>query len=248
MTAYEKIAIVLSTIAILIPIIQWAWKKWVVKAILSFHPTGRLMLFFNQSGSYVRLDGVYEAERKPITVKYISLKITREKDERIHNLSWSSFISPVNQNITGNYLQTTESAHPFRIEADSVMCAFTEFGDPFDSFGKAFRNKTAVLFAKIPTIQKQVRDYTVAIKTYQNLPEYNEAKLLLEKEFLWEIGKYKLDLCVCFKGKEKHFQYTITVGEHESQKLKGNIDEALLSALKQFYGVPLNYYTAVIEL
>lgn len=242
MTEYEKIAIALSTIAILIPIIQWAWKKWVVKAILSFHPTGRIMLFFNQSGSYVRFDGVYEAERKPITVKNISLKITREKDERIHNLSWSSFISPVNQNITGKFVQTTESAHPFRIEADSVMCAFTEFGDPFDSFGKAFRNKTEALFAKIPTIQKQARDYAVAMRIYQSLPEYSEAKQLLEKEYLWEIGKYKLDLCVCFKNKEKHFKYTITVGEHESQKLKGNIDEALLSALKQFYSVPLNYY------
>lgn len=140
MTEYEKIAIALSTIAILIPIIQWAWKKWDVKAILSFHPTGRIMLFFNQSGSYVRFDGVYEAERKPITVKNISLKITREKDEHIYNLSWSSFISPVNQNITGNLVQTTEAAHPFRIEADSVVCVhlrslaihLTLLGKPFE--------------------------------------------------------------------------------------------------------------------
>lgn len=248
MSQYEKIAITLSVVAILIPIIQWAWKKWIVKAKLSFHPTGRIMLFFNQSGSYVRFDGVYEAERKPITVKNIALKITREKDERRRNLEWSTFISPVNQNITGNFVQTTESAHPFRIEADSVTCAFTEFGDPFDSFGKAFKNKTEVLYSKIPSMQKQIADYATAVKMYQSIPEYLEAKQLLEKEFLWEIGRYDLDLCVRFKDKEKHFPYTITIGEYEYNQLKGNIDEALLSTLKRFYSVPLNYYTAIIEL
>lgn len=86
------------------------------------------------------------------------------------------------------------------------------------------------------------------MRTYQNLPEYSEAKQLLEKEFLWEIGKYKLDLCVRFKNKEQHFQYTIILGEHESKQLKGNIDEALISPLKRTYAVPLNYYTADIEL
>lgn len=41
MTTYEKWALIMSGIAILIPIIQLIWKKCIQKPILSFLPTGR---------------------------------------------------------------------------------------------------------------------------------------------------------------------------------------------------------------
>lgn len=44
MTLYEKLALIMSAIAILIPIIQWAWRKWAMKPILKYHPTGRASL------------------------------------------------------------------------------------------------------------------------------------------------------------------------------------------------------------
>ena len=124
MTFYELLAIILAAIAIIIPIAQAAWKRLIITPKLNFLPTGRVTLFFNQSGSYLRVDGVYEAENKPIAVKNISVTVTRKKDGQKLNLSWSSFISPVNQSMVGNYLQTTESAHPFRIEADSITSAW----------------------------------------------------------------------------------------------------------------------------
>jgi len=248
MSLYEVIAILLSGIAILIPIIQWIWKRWVVKTKLYFNPTGRAMLFFNQSGSYIRIDGVYEAECKPTTVKKIAVKVARQKDEQKQNLTWSSFISPVSQNMVGNYLQTTEAAHPFRIEADSVSCAFTEFSDPFDSFGKVFRNCTSALFSKIPAIQMSCENYIDAVKAYTSLPEYTSAKQLLESEFFWKIGKYSVEIYVVYGKKEKHFPYTVTVGEYEYEQLKANIDESLLSPLKRNYNVQWDYHTAIVEL
>ena len=47
MTPYEIVAICLSSIAILIPIIQWAWKKWVCKAKLNYYPIGQAYLYFD---------------------------------------------------------------------------------------------------------------------------------------------------------------------------------------------------------
>ncbi len=41
MTFYELIAIILAAVAIIIPIVQAIWKKWIVSAKLSFLPTGR---------------------------------------------------------------------------------------------------------------------------------------------------------------------------------------------------------------
>lgn len=248
MTFYELLAIILAAIAIIIPIGQAAWKKWVISAKLHFLPTGRVALFFNQSGSYLRVDGVYEAENKPISVKKIAIKVTRQKDDRKLNLSWSSFLSPVNQNVVGNYLQTTESAHPFRIDANSITSAFTEFGDPFDSFGKTFRSYTAPLFSKIPDIRKSNSCYEEVLQQYMESSDFNSARNRLEKEFFWEIGKYDVEIIAEYGKEKKTFRYEISVGEYEHNYLAENIDEALLSPLKTAYGIGWDYHAAFVEL
>lgn len=248
MTIYELLALVLAVIALLVPLVKWIWNKWILKAKVSFLPIGRAVLYFNQSGSYIRVDGVYEAENKPICVKMISISLTRQKDDRKLNLSWSSFISPVNQSMVGNYLQTTESAHPFRIEADSVVSAFTEFGDMFNAFGKTFAANTSILFGKIPELREQNQNYNTALLDYKRLPEYDQAKELLKKEFFWEVGKYDIDICVEYGKEKKYFSWSVAVGETEYTSLVGNIDEALLSPLKDAYGVRWDYHAAVVEL
>lgn len=248
MTFYELLAIVLAAIAIIIPIMQAVWKRWIVAPKLNFLPTGRVTLFFNQSGSYLRVDGVYEAQNKPIAVKNISVKVTRKKDDQKLNLSWSSFISPVNQSMIGAYLQTTESAHPFRIEADSIMSAFTEFGDAYDSFGKTFKSNTSTLFKQISNIRMVNNSYEEALQQYKTSPDYAAARSRLEKEFFWEIGKYNLEIVAEYGKKSKTFQYEISVGEYEHDRLADNIDEALLSPLKSTYGVTWDYHAAYVEL
>ena len=135
MTVYEKWALVLSVVALLVPLIQWTWKKWIMTAKVKYYPTGQATLFFNQSGSYIRINGVLEAERSAATIKKMSVVLTHERNDRKLKLVWSYLISPVNQNMLGNYLRTTEAAHPFRVEADSVACAFIEYSDPSDSSG-----------------------------------------------------------------------------------------------------------------
>ena len=248
MTFYELIAIILAAVAISIPIVQAIWKKWIVSAKLSFLPTGRAILFFNQSGSYIRIDGVYEAEQKSISIKKAKIKVTRQKDERKLNLTWSSLISPVNQNLVGNYLQTTESAHPFRIEADSIVCAFTEFGDEFNSFEKTFEAATEPLFKRVADVRKSYATYPKAESFFKATDEYASAKDILEKEFFWEIGKYNIDIEVNYNKDVKHFYYVISVESQEHKLLINNIDEALITPLKAAYGINRNYRYAIVEL
>ena len=148
MSIYELLALIVSVVSLFAQIIKWAWKKWFKKAKLNYLPNGTANLFFNQSGSYLRIDGVYEALNKAVSIKNITISVKRKRDDAKLNLSWSYFISPVSQNLVGNYVQTTEKAHPFRIDVDSIACAFIEFADPFDSSGKAFRLSTKELFAQ----------------------------------------------------------------------------------------------------
>lgn len=102
MTTYEKWALIISIIAILIPIGQLIWKRYVIRARLNHYQTGNGYLFINQSGSYIRLQSVFEAVNKPISIKHISLSIERESDNQKKNYTWSCFTSPVNMQFIGN--------------------------------------------------------------------------------------------------------------------------------------------------
>lgn len=170
------------------------------------------------------------------------------KDDAKLNLLWSSFRSPVYQNIAGNALQTTETAHPFRIEEDSIMCAFIEFADVFDSFGKTFMQETKPLFENIVRIRKDYADYAEALSEYQSLEEYKKAKSIIEKEFFWNIGQYRIEIETFYKNESVKYSFTFSISESDYRQLKSNIDESLVSPLKDRYAIMRNYQWADIEL
>ena len=246
MTPYEIVAICLSAVAILISLTQWFWKKFIIKSQLKFYPNGKMKLFFNQSGSYVRLDGVFEALKAPISIKKLTLKIIRKKDSQELNLDWSVFISPVNQNLMGTFVQNNETAHPFRIEADSIMCAFTEFANIYDS-NKVFMEKAKAVFDLLPTLE-QIQNYDKAFDKYTTSEEYKLARLEVSKEFFWEIGKYDVILTAEHSNKRSQFKYGLSVNEHDYRLLTTNICESLITPLKNMFSVPLNYQSVNSEL
>lgn len=248
MTFYELLAIILAAIAIVIPIVQVIWKKWIQKPQLNYISNGKARLLFNQSGSYLQVDGVYEAINKPVSVKKVSIQVNCEKNNDRLNLSWSTFRSPVYQNIAGNALQTTETAHPFRIDANSIMCAFIEFADNFDSFGKTFNQETKNLFKSISQIQKEYVEYSEALSKYQSSAEYKRVKSIIEKDFFWNIGQYNIELTTFYENKSVKYTFTFSISETDYKKLISNIDESLISPLKDTYMIMRNYQWADVEL
>lgn len=252
MTKYETISVIVSIIAvalsILIPLTRWIWKRFIMQAKVKYYPTGQAVLFFNQSGSYIRAYGVLESEKKAATIKKMKIIITRQRDEQKLNLLWSYLISPVNQSLIGNSIQTTEAAHPFRVEADSVACAFVEFSDPSDSSGKKIRNICANLN---PLIQQmaQGKNYNEALDEFIKSPEFLSAKSQVANDFFWEIGKYSLDIIVEYsKNKSKTFTYEFSVSEHDSMELRNNIDESIITQVKSYYSVRYAYRSPLVEL
>ena len=249
---YETITTVLSIIAIcvsiLIPFVQWVYKKWIATAIVKFYPTGQATLFFNQSGSYIRINGVIESERSSTTIKKMSIVLTRKRDDRKLNLIWSYLVSPVNASMLGNYVQSSEAAHPFRVEADSVACAFVEYSDPSDSSGKKIRSICADL---LPLIMQVVQKHTYdeALTALSKSPEYLDAKNNVLGDFFWEIGQYMVDVSVEYgKQKTKTFSFDFTVSEQDYNDLRSNIDESLIAKLKDFYSVRWSFRSPMVEI
>ena len=90
----------------------------------------------------------------------------------------------------GKYVQTMEAAHPFHVEADSVSCAFIEYGDPSDSSGKKIRKICSDL---TPLILQSAQAPTCneACATFFKTPEFIDAKNSILSDFFWEI-----EICV----------------------------------------------------
>ena len=148
----------------------------------------------------------------------------------------------------GNYVQTTEAAHPFRVEADSIACAFVEYGDPSNSSGIKIRKLCTDLQ---PLIQKIFANnpYDEAIKTFTKTPEYIDAKNSLLSDFYWEIGKYIAVVSIEYdKRKTKVFSYEFDVSEQNSLILRQNIDESLIATVKNAYSIPLTFQASFVEL
>ena len=251
MSKYETISTILSIIAIalsiLIPFVQWVWKKWIVNAKVNYYPTGQATLFFNQSGSYIRFNGILESQRKAATIKKMSLVLTRKRDDRKLNLAWSFLISPVNQSMLGNYVQTMEAAHPFRVEADSIACAFVEYSDPSDSPGKKIRKICSDLSSSMLHISQNL-SFDEALSAFSKSPEYIDAKNNILSDFYWEIGKYTVDVSVDYNNrKTKSFSFDITVSEQDYTDLRNNIDESLIIKLKEYYHIPLAFSSPMVE-
>lgn len=247
MTTYEKLAIMLSAVAILIPIIQWIWKKWIMKESVQFFPTGQAMLFFNQSGSYIRIYGVLESKNKATTIKKIRIVISRMRDDRKLNLAWSHIISPVNQSMLGRFVQTTEAAHPFRVEADSVACAFIEYCDPSDSSGIKIRNICSNLNPYIQGIVSN-HNFVEALELFSKSPEFLDARNQVAPDMFWEVGKYTVDVYVEYgKRKTKAFPLEFSVTEQNYIDFQKNISEALLASLKNCYNTPCDFKTPTVE-
>ena len=251
MSKYEMVSTAISIIAlalsVLIPVAQWAWKKWFRTAIVNYYPTGKGTLFFNQSGSYIQINGVIESKRKAVTIKNIKLSIVKQQNEQKLNLDWSILISPVNQSMLGVIERTTEAAHPFKVEEDSIICAFVEYSDPLDSQGEKIRN----ICNKLQDETRKAAsgcDYAEAIEKLKQNSEYINAKNRLMEDFFWTPGKYLMNVNVEYDNAKKTFPFEFHVSQNDYELLLMNVDESLITQLKKAYNMNYVFNSPQIEI
>ena len=251
MTKYEKISVLLSiaaiAISILVPLVQWLYREK-RKAILKYYPTGHALAYCNLSGSYIRIDGVFEALRRAISLKKVSICITREKDEKKLNLEWYKLCSPASQSFMGMQASAEELAHPFRIDADHVACAFIEFSDPTDSAGKAIRLEYNNLLDECKKIKLSEPDYNKAVLLLKNTESYKTLKSALRKELFWEIGNYHATITANFADKDTVFTIITSVSESQYSQFLLGIEELCVYQLKNLYGMQGNYQSVLLDI
>lgn len=249
MTIYEIISTVLSIIAIAIPIITHLYNKFFKSTKLKHYINGQALLHFNLSGSYIEIDGVYEAQRNSTFIKKVTLQITRSTDNQKINLQWSTFVSPVNQRLLGNYSSTFETAHPFRIENDSVVCAFVEYADLNNSANRTLNPLHLNLIQVANELfQTSITSFDEAKEKYIDTDQYKALKSEAMDFFYWKIGKYTAEIQTQFENKLTTFTNEFEVNETSKSDLLHNFDEVLLAPLYNRYGLQTTMKPVQVEL
>lgn len=248
-TLYEIIAIVISMIALSMQFIPKIYNYFFRKIDLLFIANRDIKLFFNQSGSYIHIYGVFESKNGTTIIRDITAKITRKVDNATYNFSWSTFISPIRQNYSNNtYIYTYETAHPIMITKNHLFSAFIEYADPAASSAIVISNCLECLQSNIPLIIQRHNNYPDATQSYSANPDFSNIRNILTNEFIWKAGEYTLEIDVEYNNKKKPFYYAFNIYQEEFKKLYNNIDEAIFCDLKKNYLVGINFYSANILL
>jgi len=189
-TTYELIAIILSGIALLIPAVKWIIDKLIKRLKFDFLPSGMITLYHNKSGSYLSLGGVYEAKNKSTTVKEITATVIRKSDNATLPLTWSTFPSPVYRTVAGNYETSFETAHPFKVDADTLVPAFIEFSKIATNVCEETNIiLTPVIRASSAILSQNNIGVAIADAQVKQLNEYTTAKLALNDLFFWKAAE-----------------------------------------------------------
>lgn len=240
MTTYELIAIILSILALVIPALKWLYDKFIKRLKIDFLPSGMITLLHNKSGSYLTLGGVYEAKNKATTVKKISAKVIRKSDNATLSLMWSTFPSPVFRSVAGNYETTFETAHPFKVDADTLAPAFVEFSNASSNIGEVSDGILRPVVNASAAILSQTNIAVLAADTaIKSLSEYNAAKLALNDFFFWKADTYELVLTTVHSKGTFDKKYVFHLSADESSSLRGNIDNLLVIHVANHFRLPL---------
>lgn len=238
-SAYEFLAIVLAVLALVIPFFKWLYNEKVKRTRVDFLPSGMITLYFNRSGSYISLGGVFEAKNKAATVKEISVKVIRDSDSATLALRWSSFPSPIVKKIAGNMETAFETAHPFKIEKDSLFPVFVEFQNANVNVDEEiFKLSMPVLSIANSFAFQETANYISAVERTKSTNEYHSACMALNDHFFWKCGSYRLVMTTKYENSNIDKVYSFSISDDESSKLRANIDMLLIDPISRRFMVP----------
>lgn len=244
MTVYEIVATIIAGLALIQPWIIFLYKKFFKKIHVLFLPSSTIKLFYNKSGSYISLGGVIESKNKSCIVNKISAKVVRMSDKAELNTNWSTFSSPIFQIVAGSPVTSSETARPFKIEANGLCPVFVEF----ENSNNELNNRLKEIFDDIKNetyeIVKQPKDIDTAKLELKKYNKYSKYEKELLENYYWKVGRYVLYFTITYNQKNTLvYKYAFNLTKNEVENFKGNITKALNVELYNCYRQTIPFYS-----
>lgn len=246
----QYLAHIIGLVALVQVWIIAAWKKWIVRAKLEFHPTANIELGFSAFGSTISLPGALRALNKDVFVTEMRVQITRLADKAAHNFTWRAFKS---SRLSGPTLtpENIEFASSFTLGIGSpkvlnVFFASENFADRYAQKANAIRSAwSAFLLAKQPIYGAQMpallQDPAFVDNLFQEYSKSGETLnfyTALNNGFFWHAGDYLIELKVSGASIEDIiYRWQINLSEEEESRLRLNA----ISTMKEVCNIAVVY-------
>jgi len=232
------IAIVVSILALLMPLWQYLYQKFFRPLKIRIIPFNKTAFLFNESGSYIKMKFSIDCENQDMVISKIGVEVTshRKVKKEILLLNWN-FFEPVNFNWLGsnmsNSINTTAYARPIKVNKSSIEPFIIEFSsnsqDVINELSALSDERSNSLNNYIATLpNKDTVKIQEVIDGYKNTNEYSTTFNAYEKYLFWEAGDYSLKVIIEY-GKDKQYTqtYKFSLDSQEAQKIKENIEKTI---------------------
>lgn len=241
-TIYEFVALILSTISIILTVGKWVYTKYIVKEKLTYYPRDDIItLVFNESGSYVKVGFSLYCERKSILLKSIKINVRKLSDKSELKLIWSNLESPTTQQATsGGMIFANDVARAMRIEAETLPLFLIEFSNDDVQSKLDEINSKKMNFCDSEDVSNL--SYDEAVQKLKEQENYSDYRDYLLKSLFWVEDEYEFEISVEYNKKSTYSKkYKFKIDEQNALSMKENIDKTMLCRLNQIYFKSSNF-------
>jgi hypothetical protein len=240
MTIAEFIDTYLAHLVAVIALVQvWAlaaWKRWIVKGRIEFHPAANIEVGFSSFGSTVALPGTLRAVKKEVFVSDMGVTITRLQDQAKHTFTWRAFrsntFSAASMAPEAIDLATSFNLLPTSPRPINVVYASAEFASRYAQQAEQLRAAWQLFVAgKMAELGDQAASLVNTAGFVDALfGEFSHEQAALDlytqisNGFYWQAGRYKLDLGIncASPTNSMHYTWFFELTQDDEQKLRLN--------------------------
>lgn len=212
-------------------------------------PFDKLILLFNESGSYLKIKFAINCLNQSIIVKNIKATVTKKSNNETNTFNWSFFESVQMNFITGTYnpntIFSTQYATPVRYPEDTLNPLIVEFANTDNKTNSDLaetRKKKDIAIQEACSGETGAFDYSTFSEQFKQNSKYLDIYSAYMACFLWNEGEYDVKITVTYdndKFYNKSFTFQIT--REDEEILKKNIEEVIFCRLKQSYYIPVSF-------
>jgi len=244
------LAHVIAIVALLQVWLIVAWKRWVQKPHVEFHPSANIEIGFSTYGSTISLPGAIRVLNKDAFITHMSLRIVRVSDRAEHRFDWRAFKATTFDTQTLAH-KNIEIATPFTVPISTprpitVFFASENFAQIYandagrlraswSAFGARKQEKVGAEFGALLQNQNYVDEL---FQEFSNDGGAVEFYTRLNHGFFWHAGDYKMDLAISAADVPdvgRSWAFTITTDDETRLRLN------VISTMKELCNIQIRY-------
>ncbi|HYE00610.1 MAG TPA: hypothetical protein VEH84_14600 [Alphaproteobacteria bacterium] len=228
----EWLKLSIAVVALIQPWLIWIYKRFFQRTKIKVYQTGRIEIGFGMLGPSICIAGSLYAANRTFVTQNMKLRLTRERDNAMIDMSWI-FFRDEKIDVNSGTSSSITAASAFPVEHGTakffnVMFRNNQIANTFENYLNKIqgaRNEYDALVIQGKEDGDKLVDFLFR-NVNQNLTRP------IDEELFWKPSRYNIDLIITTAGSKRPIMehWTFEINEQESNTLRDNNIRIVLSA------------------